>query len=344
MTASIRHLTIEEFDADDADAVAASYRVSAASQAASVPDLPAPCRYHHEAVMRHPWPGRTIQRLLARVDGDAAGYLVIGYPTLDNPENAFVEISVAPGYRRRGVGRALHARAVDLARAAGRKRIMADAVQTMAGGPERDAAGSAFAAAMGMRPANTEIRRKLEISHIDPADHDLLLSAAWQRADGYSVVRWRDRVPDEYVDDVALLDSRMITDAPIGDLALEPEKVDAERIRGSEAARSAHGSRTYAVGARHDASGRLVALTAIMFEKTVPEHAWQAITLVHPDHRGHRLGTIVKIENLRYTLAHEAALAAVDTWNAEVNEYMIAINEAMGFRAIDAWVDWQQEI
>jgi hypothetical protein len=82
----------------------------------------------------------------------------------------------------------------------------------------------------------------------------------------------------------------------------------------------------------------------MMLEKTVPEHAWQGITLVAPEHRGHRLGTIVKIENLRYALAHESALASIDTWNAEVNQYMIAINEAMGYRAIEVSVDWQQEL
>ncbi len=79
-------------------------------------------------------------------------------------------------------------------------------------------------------------------------------------------------------------------------------------------------------------------------EKSHTTHAWQNITLVDPDHRGHRLGLIIKIENLRYALAHEPELARVDTWNAAVNDHMISINEAIGYRPVDAWVNWQREL
>jgi RimJ/RimL family protein N-acetyltransferase len=76
----------------------------------------------------------------------------------------------------------------------------------------------------------------------------------------------------------------------------------------------------------------------------VSDQAWQLITLVDPDHRGHRLGTVVKIENLRYILSHEPALRVIDTYNAAVNDHMISINEAMGFRPVDGLVSWQQSI
>jgi hypothetical protein len=88
----------------------------------------------------------------------------------------------------------------------------------------------------------------------------------------------------------------------------------------------------------------MVAWSALAVRKTVPEHAWQQITLVDPRHRGHRLGLVAKLVNLRYLQEHEPAVTAIDTWNAEVNRYMIAINEAMGFRAVDAWTDWQIEL
>ena len=63
--------------------------------------------------------------------------------------------------------------------------------------------------------------------------------------------------------------------------------------------------------------------------------------LVDPDHRGHRLGTIVKIENLRRARAHEPALAVVETYNAEANPHMLAINVAMGFRPYLAIASFQ---
>ena len=79
-------------------------------------------------------------------------------------------------------------------------------------------------------------------------------------------------------------------------------------------------------------------------ESTVDDHAWQNVTIVDPDHRGHRLGMWIKVANLRYLMAHEPAVRAIDTWNAASNTHMIAINEAVGFRPVDAWGMWQQEI
>ena len=84
----------------------------------------------------------------------------------------------------------------------------------------------------------------------------------------------------------------------MGDLEWEAAKVDADRIRGGEAARPrAAGGVPHRL--RHDATGRLVAWTTIDFGATPDWHAFQQITIVDPDHRGHRLGVLVKVENLR---------------------------------------------
>ena len=73
-------------------------------------------------------------------------------------------------------------------------------------------------------------------------------------------------------------------------------------------------------------------------------HAWQSTTIVDPSHRGHRLGMAVKVENLIRTCAAEPDLRHVHTWNAEENTHMIAINEAIGFRPVDAWVTCQSDV
>jgi GNAT superfamily N-acetyltransferase len=344
MSAGTQNLTITPYGADDEDAIEATYRVEAAARAADVPGMPPPCRFRHGAAVRHPMPGGDSHRFLARLDGEPVGSVTLEFPTLDNLDNAWVELTVHPTYRRRGIGRALFAHAADLVRGAGRKRLMATTIEQLPGGPERLGAGSRFAETIGAQRANVEIRRKLEVSHVDDATLDRLLADAWRRADGYSLVNWRNRVPEEYIDDIAYLDGRLVTDAPTGELKIEAEKIDADRVRRRDDAVIARGSRAYGTGVRHDESGKLIALSTLGFEKTIPEHAWQWITLVDPDHRGHRLGTIVKIENLRYALAHESALRSIDTWNAESNGHMISINEAVGFRPFDAWPDWQIEV
>ncbi len=57
----------------------------------------------------------------------------------------------------------------------------------------------------------------------------------------------------------------------------------------------------------------------------------QWATLVHRDHRGHRLGAAVKVANLRRLQRERPDITEVITQNAEVNEQMIGINDRLGF-------------
>ena len=54
-------------------------------------------------------------------------------------------------------------------------------------------------------------------------------------------------------------------------------------------------------------------------------------TFVHREHRGHRLGLATKAANLRAVQAARDDLTLVTTQNAETNDYMVSINERMGF-------------
>ncbi|HEX5596889.1 MAG TPA: GNAT family N-acetyltransferase [Micromonosporaceae bacterium] len=334
-------IAVSTFTAADTEAAERAYEIESLCTAADLPDFPPVCRQSFFAGLSHPWPGRKLHRALAHLDGAPVGLVRTLLPDLDNTDNAYLEIFVPPQHRRKGVGRALFEHSVRLARAQGRKRIFGDSVAALPAGPARTEAGRGFALAMGAKSALVDVRRRLDIAGLDEVALDRLLAEAQTRADGYSLVRWSGPTPQEYVADVAYLEGRLFEDAPMGDLEWEPEKVDVARIRGIEAARKARGQRSYHVGMRHDASGRLAAWTMLTLNATVPWHAFQQITLVEPRHRGHRLGAIVKIENLRYAMAHEPELRVIDTWNAAVNDHMVSINEAMGFRPVDGWDNWQ---
>ena len=62
---------------------------------------------------------------------------------------------------------------------------------------------------------------------------------------------------------------------------------------------------------------------------------WQRGTLVHRDHRGHRLGTAVKVRNLQELAAARSRRLRVLTCNAETNHHMVDINVRLGFEAIE---------
>jgi GNAT superfamily N-acetyltransferase len=337
-------LTLRPLDpANEAD-VRAAYQISAAALAHDVPDFHPLLEIDFRGRFAYPWPGSDDSWWLAELDGAPVGWLTVSLPTLDNLHLAEAETIVHPDHRRRGVGRALYEQAIAFARDSQRRTLTATYGCALPGGAPRDDAFRAFAEAMGAKAALPEIRRRLDLDSVDTATWDALLAEAWSHAEGYSVVRWVGGAPEEYIDDLAYLDGRLITDAPMGDLDIEPMKVDADRIRAADATIRNRGRRAYHVGLRHDASGRLVAWTEIAFDAGVTTHAWQQITIVDPDHRGHRLGLVAKIENLRHTLAHEPGVRHINTWNAAENSYMIAINETLGFRAIDGWVECQQEV
>jgi GNAT superfamily N-acetyltransferase len=155
------------------------------------------------------------------------------------------------------------------------------------------------------------------------------------------LVQWRDVAPDEIVEDVAALQSRLMVDAPTGELAVEQQVYDVARVRRQEASELARGYRAYSTAARHDASGQIVARTKVAFEADDGRYGRQRVTIVEPVHRGHGLGLLVKRANHAYAKTSEPDLRFIDSWNAEENTHMRAVNEALGFRAVDAWVSFQ---
>ena len=57
-----------------------------------------------------------------------------------------------------------------------------------------------------------------------------------------------------------------------------------------------------------------------------------------------RLGALIKVANLDLARTPRPELRIIDTCNADSNPYMVAINEAMGFRPHRRAVDWQLEL
>jgi GNAT superfamily N-acetyltransferase len=330
----------------DAAAVEATAKVMAAVQEHDypllVPMTPRMCYLS----LKVGWPGRRSEQYLSYRDGEAVGRLELSFSTLDNLNNAYFHVEVVPSARRQGLGRELYSLVLERVRAEGRGLVMTESAWPLPGLPVHDGgAGPAFAQAFGLESANSAaVLRRLDLSTVDETALDELYVKAEEKSGGYRIVQWQDHAPDEHVDDVAYLDGRLLEDAPTGDLALEPEKVDAARVRAAEAAQLARQRKAYNTAVVHEETNRLVAWTAIIHDPELPWHAWQQITIVEPKHRGHRLGVLVKVANLRLMRHHEPQITIVDTGNAAVNSYMISINEQMGFRPLYAWQNWQREL
>lgn len=323
---------------------AAWHDLLCAVRAADQPDLPVNSRQSTDASLTKGWPGDRSEHWVARDGDELLGIAELTLPQQDNLDNSWLDLAVHPAYRRRGVGTALLAAAVAQARAEGRKRVVADVVEPRSGGPERSPGPRAFAAKHGAKRALEEVRRRLPLSTVDQTRLDAALKRAWGHAAGYSLVRWTEAAPDDIVAGIAALDSDFLNQAPLGDMIWEAERVDVPRVRAIEQAVRDRGWRRCHIAARHDASGDVVAWTTLSLCGESDDHAWQHITLVRPDHRGHRLGTVIKLENLRFTRERFPALEVIDTCNASVNDHMVAINDLMGFQPVDLNVGWQLEL
>jgi GNAT superfamily N-acetyltransferase len=336
-------LRIVELDVDDPAAVDAAFTIGNEAIIADLPDFPPNCREEHEVRIRVPMPSSERHTFLAYRGAEPVGLVQVDLPVHENLDKSILDVLVLKQHRRQGVGRALYQHAVDFGLARGRTSVMGFSVIT-----DRDGApiGSSapFAAAIGHENKLLDVRRRFDLSTADDDELDRLLAESWPKAAGYSTVQWGNLPPEELLADLALLDSSFVDEIPTGELDYEPEKIDADRLRRSSAVRAQYGARRYETGIVHEATGRLVAWTAMRVAKTIDWHAWQLITLVHPEHRGHRLGMIAKVVNLRTLRAQEPAVRVIDTFNAEVNAHMIGINEAMGFRAVDRWANWQASV
>lgn len=317
--------------------------VLAASLLADRPDDPPPpvaeLRAGALAGLPERDPSELVRLLLAVDGGEPVGAGRLELPLRDNTHLAYVEVHVRPDARRRGVGTALLA-ALER-EATGRTLLMTDLDEPPAllgASPGRRALERAdFACAL------TEVRRDLLLP-VPEERLDRLEAEAAERAQGYRVVTWRDRCPDDLVDARAALGRVMSVDAPIGALDVHEEVWDAARVRERERLLAEQGRASIVAAAVCEATGALVAFSELAARPALPDLVEQWETLVLAAHRGRRLGLLVKAAALRRLAVEVPGARRVVTANADTNAWMIAVNELLGFVPNGASTSWQREV
>jgi GNAT superfamily N-acetyltransferase len=267
-------------------------------------------------------------------DDGIVGFYRMHLWDLENVDRASIGPVVHPGVRRRGFGRALLRHEAERAAANGRS-VLSGVVVT-------DTAGAAFAQALGAKLELDEVRRVQYLDKIAPA----LVRSLWQEAEraapGYSLVNWIGPVPEELLGPVANV-MNAYADAPRGE-DVEPEDWDAERVRERENYWVQAGVlRGYGVAALHDATGEMAAYTAMAVDPEAPEWGYQQLTAVTRQHRGHRLGLLVKTTMLELLAEAEPELKFISTGNAAANQHMIAVNDQLGYEVVEPGWQWYEQ-
>jgi GNAT superfamily N-acetyltransferase len=268
------------------------------------------------------WDGNPREAWLATDQGSAVGWYRLELPVRENADQAYLNIVVHPAGRRRGLGRALLQHAAGRAAANGR---------TVLNGAARDGSpGEAFARVAGAKPGLVEVQRVLDIGRLEQGKLAGLRGPAERAAAGYSLVSWVGPVPEEYIEQTAAVYNGM-ADAP-RDAEISHEEWDAQRVRERvNGLRPQYAMHDYAVAARHEDTGELAGLTEVSVDPADPGWGFQVFTVVRREHRGHRLGLLLKIAMMELLATTEPQLERIVTWNGQTNEHMIAVNEAMGY-------------
>jgi GNAT superfamily N-acetyltransferase len=319
----------------DLDALRRFHAVEAAASQHDYVALPADPFEELVPLLEAPEAAGNLVRMFVGLEGDEpVGVLSLRYPTLDNLDNGNAELAVHPAHRRQGHGRALLQYALDHVRAQGRSRLLLEAPWSTDGG---DGPAFPLLRSLGAKPALDTHRRLLDL-----ARHPVGPPPAVP--EGYRLVQWVDRAPDDLLDGAAYLRGRMTLDAPLGELTIEQEKWDAARYREKEAQALARNRMLLGTAVVHEASGAVAGITDIGVNRELHEVAYQWDTIVDPDHRGRRLGLLVKAWNHRLLVRTCPTAAFVNTWNATSNTYMVAVNDALGFEPAEKWTEWELDL
>jgi GNAT superfamily N-acetyltransferase len=276
--------------------------------------------------------GELVQLYVGRVGDEPVGLVGLHLPTMDNLQVVHVDVAVHPRHRRQGHGRALADFVLSETRRRGRTRVFVE----IASRPGQPPLAERLLQDAGARRVLDDVRRMLDLKAHPPAPRCEVPA-------GYRVVQWVDRAPEHLVDGCAYLTGRMSVDAPLGEMDWEQEKWDAARYRDKERAAIDRGRRRMASAAVHE-SGQVAGLTDIGVNAAAPEVGYQWDTIVDPDHRGHGLGLVLKTWNHALLAETVSGVRYLNTWNAASNEFMIRVNEAMGFEPVEDWGEYQLDL
>jgi GNAT superfamily N-acetyltransferase len=336
-------MTVTRVDVGNAVAAEALCTLHRRLHAADSPDNPPPLRESLLAQLRDDQPDYRVEVLGAAAGHALHGAALLVLPTVDNLHIAQVQVWVDPDHRRCGVGRALLDAATCRAYDEGRGTLLAAATGPVPGGPPRGRAGDRFLSAAGLRPSLASTRRRIDLSTRDVDAEQRVWEDTSPHAAAYDIVGWRGLTPDALAPGVALLANRLNVDAPSGDIDVTQTTLDTERLHDATRSVLRQGKHLVGVAAVHRGSGEVAAVTRIDV-RPPGDHGDIWLTIASPRHRGHRLGTLVKIEAHRRVRELFGEIRYVSTGNADGNRHMVAINERLGYAPFEAVTVYQRRL
>ncbi|MCL3817293.1 GNAT family N-acetyltransferase [Aeromicrobium wangtongii] len=260
---------------------------------------------------------------------------------------AHLMVDVLPAHRGRGIGATLLEAAERIAVDAGAPVLKVAVAHSAVSGGDRIASPTGFGDVAahddGVRFLTSHGYALEQITRISLLELGSAPELEAPAPPDHRVVTWVGPTPSAWIDDLAALRTRMSTDAPSGALVELEDPWDAARISEHDERIAGSGRTALTAAAEHVPTGALVGFSELLCSDAAAV-AIQEDTLVLREHRGRRLGTLLKVATADLLRTHAPGVETVVTWNAEENRPMLDVNEAMGFRAIGYEGAWQRRL
>ena len=328
-------MEIEPFGPDDADRLAQYTAVVNAARAVDSPWQHPATLLSEEGRFRYGWDGEVESPYVGLVDGVPVAVGRVATTDYDNLHLAWLGVQVHPEHRRRGHGTRMLEELVQEVQARCRTSIGID------GWDDEGARG--FAARHGLEQKSAAIERRQQLAELDWVAIERLHAEASAAAAAYEIVRREGRTPDDELEQLAEMASA-INDAPTDDLDIEDEVFSADRMRAYETSQLARGQRMFRTFARHRDTGEQAGHSVVLVDVERPHLAHQHDTSVVRSHRGHRLGLLLKTDMNLWLREVQPQIAEISTWNAESNDHMIGVNDAIGYRVVGRELEFQKSL
>ena len=256
--------------------------------------------------------------------------------------------------RGRGIGTALGEQLEQIARADGKAKVVAYSPIAERAGERIDSPtgfGSIpadddtvrFLQHRGYRLEQIERLSRLPLPVVDV--EKLLVAAEERSGPDYRLQYWVGRTPERWQGDIAELGTRMSTDAPSAGLEEPPDVWTIERvIEADDRAERMSPRVRHAAAVEHIPTGHLVGYTILSVPRQLHRAVDQYATIVMKEHRGHKLGMLLKVGNLAHLARVRPGHPSIMTFNAEENRFMLDVNEAVGFVPVANESAWRKDL
>jgi GNAT superfamily N-acetyltransferase len=326
---------ITELSADDEVGCAEAVAVDSAGWKLDRPEMLQHTPRSFANMLRYGWDLVPPKAYLAREDGTPVGLLTVNVPKHENTNQTWIDVKVHPDHRGRGIGSALVGYGENLTRELGRNVVGFGGLDL----PKAEA----FAQRHGFEQKAIEVNRRQELAGLDWGIVQRLYDEAVAASSAYELVKFTGSLPEDMLDGMVAV-TESINDAPKDDLDVDDDVYSPERIRAYEEAQAKSDHTLYRVVARKKDTGELAGHTVVAVEQERPHIGEQHDTAVSRDHRGHRLGALLKSAMLLWLRDEEPALTQIDTWNAESNNHMIGINEQLNYKIVSRFLIYQKSV